>query len=248
MALSVLLVGNFFRCNIYDMKKKIIYIRLFSIIGIICVLGFIVGVVVGLFNVEDMVQNKEGYTNNGLDIHNNLSFGSGGVGGYSGVEGQGGDGVAEKWGYGWGDNVIKQFLKLQSTLNPKFVFNVDDMQKYISKDEVNQFLTNGIWHWSDETKKQYLNYINNDPRSKDWVDASFDMKILQTAYSEKAIKKLLGGGGCGDVKRNKIGVFIAEDDHGLLYEGREKDGSGIRTFGMNSGSLTNGNCCYDLLV
>jgi len=54
-----LVVGNFFRCNIYDMKKKIIYIRLFSIIGIIFILGFIVGVVVGLFNVEDMVQNKE---------------------------------------------------------------------------------------------------------------------------------------------------------------------------------------------
>lgn len=226
------------------MKKKIIYIRLFSIIGIIFILGFIVGVVVGLFNVEAMVQNKEGYTNNGLDIHNNLSFGSGGNGSGGGYD----DGVAEKWGYGWGDDVIKQFLGLQSSINPEFVFNVDDMQKYISKDEVNQFLVNGKWDWSDETKKQYLNYINNDPRSKDWVDAEFDMKILQTAYSEKAIQKLLGGQGCGGVKRNKIGVFIAEEDHGVLYEGREKDGSGIRTFGENSGLLTNGNCCYDLLV
>lgn len=223
------------------MKKKIIYIRLFSIIGIICILGFVVGIVVGLFKVRD---TKEGYTNNGLDIHNNLGFGgSGNGGGYD-------DGVAEKWGYGWGDNVVKQFLTLQSTINPEYIFNVNKIQKYISKDEVDVFLANdGKWNWTDETKQMYLNYINHDPRSKEWVDPSFDMQKLQTVYSESAIQKLLGEEGCGGVKRNKIGVFIADEDYaGVLYEGREKDGSGIRTFGENSGLLTNGNCCYDLVM
>lgn len=230
----VQLAGNFFRCNIYDMKKKIIYIRLFSIIGIICILGFMVGVVVGLFK---MSYNKEGYTNYGVDIHNNLGFngGRGGVGGGLGLDVNGyDDGVAEKWGYGWGDNVVKQFLALQSTINPEYIFNVNMMQKYISKDEVTEFLANGKWNWSDETKKQYLEYVDRDPRSKDQVNPSFDMNLLQTVYSESAIKKLIGGQGCGAGKRNKIGVFIADEDDYVLYEGRENDGSGIRTFGVNS--------------
>jgi hypothetical protein len=232
------------------MKKKIIYIRLFSIIGIICILGFVVGVVVGLFKVVDSRDNsrnnREGYTNNGVDIYNNLGFdgGSGSGGGSGGYD----DGVAEKWGYGWGDHVVKQFLGLQSTINPEYIFNVNKIQKYISKDEVEEFLANGKWVWSDETKQMYLNYINHDSRSKEWVDAMFDMNKLQTVYSESAIQKLLGSEGCGRVKRNKIGVFIADEDHGVLYEGREKDGSGIRTFGENSGLLSNGNYCYDLLV
>ena len=225
------------------MKKKIIYIRLFSIIGIICLLTSIM--FLSLYDVLFKIRAREGYTNNGLDIHNNLSFG--GSSGTGSGSGSGSDGIADKWGYGWGSQVIKQFLSLQSTINPQYVFNVDDMQKYISKDEVNQFLTDGKWNWTDETKKQYLDYIKNDTRSKEWVDASFDMKNLQTAYSEKAMQKLLGGQGCGGVKRNKIGVFIAHEDHGVLYEGREKDGSGIRTFGENSGLLSNGNCCYDIV-
>ena len=228
------------------MKKKIIYIRLFSIIGIICILGFIVMGVVGLFKIRD---RREGYTNNGLDIYNNLSFGGSGGGGSGGGSGVGyDDGVADKWGYGWGDNVVKQFLDLQSTINPEYIFNVNKIQKYITKDEVAEFLVNSKWDWSAETKKMYLNYINRDPRSKEWVDPSFDMQKLQTVYSESAIQKLLGEEGCGRVKRNKIGVFIADEDYGVLYEGREKDGSGIRTFGVNSGLLTNGNCCYDLMM
>lgn len=247
----VQLAGNFFRCNIYDMKKKIIYIRLFSIIGIICILGFMVGVVVGLFKVID----REGYTNNSIDVHNNLGFdrdfggrGGGSGSGSSGINGYD-DGVAEKWGYGWGDNVVKQFLALQSTINPEYIFNVNMMQKYISKDEVTEFLANGKWNWSDETKKKYLEYVDRDPRSKDQVNPSFDMNLLQTVYSESAIKKLIGGQGCGAGKRNKIGVFIADSNEnvGVLYEGRENDGSGIRTFGVNSGLLSNGYCCYDLM-
>jgi len=225
------------------MKKKIIYIRLFSIIGIICILGFLVGIVVGLFNRR----GREGYTNNAVDIYNNLGFSGRGSAGRDGIAGYD-DGVAEKWGYGWGDHVIKQFLGLQSTINPQYIFDVNKMQKYISKDEVMEFLANGKWDWSDETKQKYLNYIDHDPRSKEWVDARFDMKLLQTVYSESAIQKLLGEEGCGGVKRNKMGVFVANENVDVLYEGYEKDGSGIRTFGVNSGLLSNGYCCYDLLM
>ena len=230
------------------MKKKIIYIRLFSIIGIICILGlFLVGIVVGLFNRR----GREGYTNNSVDIYNDLGFSGGGIGSVGSVGGSGGgydDGIADKWGYGWGNHVVKQFLGLQSTINPAYIFDVNKMQKYISKDEAVEFLTNGKWNWSDETKQKYLNYIDHDPRSKEWVDARFDMKLLQTVYSESAIQKLLGEEGCGGVKRNNISGFVADEDVDVLYEGYEKDGSGIRTFGVNSGLLSNGYCCYDLLM
>jgi len=227
------------------MKKKIIYIRLFSIIGLCFLLVITLIILGGLFNMT----GKEGYTNNGVDIYDNLSFG-GGSGGRGGSGGSGSgysDGIAEKWGYGWGDHVVKQFLNLQSTLNPAYIFDVNMMQKYISKSEVMEFLANGKWNWSDETKQKYLDYIHHDPRSKEWVDASFDMRILQTAYPESAIKKLLGGQGCGGVKRNQIGAFIPDEDDVVLYEGNEKNGSGMGTFGVNSGLSSNGYYCYDLV-
>jgi len=136
------------------MKKKIIYIRLFSIIGLCFLLVITLIILGGLFNMT----GKEGYTNNGVDIYDNLSFG-GGSGGRGGSGGSGSgysDGIAEKWGYGWGDHVVKQFLNLQSTLNPAYIFDVNMMQKYISKSEVMEFLANGKWNWSDETKQKYL--------------------------------------------------------------------------------------------
>ena len=241
MDLDLVVDKYFFRCYIYDMKKKIIYIRLFSIIGICFLLVITLIILGGLLKMT----GREGYTNNSVDIYDNLSFGGGGSGGRGGGYS---DGIAEKWGYGWGDHVVKQFLNLQSTLNPAYIFDVNIMQKYISKSEVIEFLANGKWNWSDETKQKYLEYIHHDPRSKEWVDASFDMRILQTAYPESAIKNLLGGQGCGGVKRTQIGAFIPDEDDGILYEGNEKDGSGIRTFGVNSGLLTNGNSCYDLVV
>jgi len=65
------------------MKKKIIYIRLFSIIGVCFLLVITLIILGGLFNMT----GKEGYTNNGLDIYNNLSFGGGGSGGRGGSGG-----------------------------------------------------------------------------------------------------------------------------------------------------------------
>ena len=94
----------------------------------------------------------------------------------------------------------------------------------------------------------FLDYIHRDPRSKDLVNPTFDMNLLQTIYSESAIQKLIGGEGCDGVKRNEITGFIGHQKLGSLHEGREKDGSGIRTFGVNSGLLSNGNYYYDLLM
>jgi hypothetical protein len=225
------------------MKKNITYIRLFSIIGICFLLVITLIILGGLFNTT----RKEGYTNNGLDIYNNLSFGGRGSSGSDLYKNGYDDGVAEKWGYGWGDNNVKQFLNLQSNINPEYIFDVNTMQKYVNKNEAKDFLANSNWNWSDETKQKYLQYIGHDAISKEWVNPQFNMNILQTAYPESAIKKLLGDQGCGGVKRNQIGVFIADEDIGRLHEGQEKNGSGIRTFGVNSGLLSNGNYWYDLI-
>ena len=242
------------------MKNKIIYIRSFSIIRIvgfigICLLLLIMVIVmfggggVGIYSCK----NKESFTNNGLDIYNNLSFigidrqrdGNGGAGGGSGTD----TGYnAPDFGGRWGNDTAKKFLSLQSTINPSYTFNVDLIQKYVSKDEVKQFILNGgNWNWSDETKENYTLYMTGNPLVKNWVSPYFNMNILQTIYPEHAMKILLKIK--KNSERNNITAFENDDERngGILYEGADKNGSGIFTFGTNSGLLSNCNTCYEFI-
>jgi hypothetical protein len=224
------------------MKNKIIYIRLFSIIGICLLL-----MVLGLYYYK----NKESFTNNGLDVYNNLGFiginrrqhGNGLSGDVSGYN-------ASDFGGRWGNDIAKKFLSLQSTINPSYIFNVDYIQKYVSKNDVQQFLLNGgKWNWSDETKTQYLLYMNSNSLVKSWGSEYFNMNILQTIYPEHAIKILLKIK--SNTIKNKITPFENSDEDkrnvGVLYEGIDKNGSGIFTFGSNSGLLSNCNTCYEFV-
>lgn len=234
------------------MKNKIIYIRSFSITGIICIIGIcllLVVVIVGIYSCK----NKESFTNNGLDIYNNLSFigidrqrgGNGGAGGGGGTD----SGYnAPNFGGRWGNDTAKKFLSLQSTINPSYTFNVDLIQKYVSKHEVKQFILNGgNWNWSEETKENYTLYMNSNSFDKNWVSPYFDMNILQTIYPEHAMKILLKIQ--KNCERNNITPFENNDERngGVLYEGADKNGSGIFTFGTNSGLLSNCNTCYDVV-
>ena len=212
------------------MKKKIIYIHLFRIIGIVIL---VISLIISIYS------NRENFTNNGLYIHNNLSFTGNMIknGGNGGNSGNGGK---------WGPDIAKQFLNLQSTINPQYIFNINVMQKYISKDEMKQFLSNGKWNWSDKTKNEYLSYMKKNTGTKNWVDAAFDMKDLQTIYPESFIKELLTR--CNNKNRNEITGFVAyHNDNRILYEGSEKDGSGIGTFGVSTGLLSNGYSCYHVI-
>ena len=233
------------------MKNKIIYIHSFSIIGIIGIIGICLLLMVlkgGIYSCK----NKESFTNNGLDIYNNLSFigidrrdGKGGAGGGSGTD----SGYnAPDFGGRWGNDMAKKFLSLQSTINPSYTFNVDLIQKYVSKDEVKQFILNGgNWNWSEETRDNYTLYMTGNPLVKNWVSPYFNMNILQTIYPEHAMKILL------EIKkksqRNNITAFENDDERngGILYEGADKNGSGIFTFGTNSGLLSNCNTCYEFI-
>ena len=210
------------------MKKKIIYIHLFRImVAGVLIIGLVITLALTIYS------NRENFTNNGLDIHNNLSF----TGNMIENGGNGGNGGK------WGPDIAKQFLNLQSTINPQYIFNINVMQKYVSKDEMKQFLSNGKWNWSDKTKNDYLSYMKKNTGTKNWVDAAFDMKDLQTIYPESFIKELLMR--CNNKNRNEITGFLVDyDDSRILYEGIEKNGSGIGTFGVSSGLLSNGYSCY----
>jgi hypothetical protein len=230
------------------MKNKIKYIRSFSIIGIIGIICLLF-LAIGLY----CRKKKESFSNNGFDVYNNLSFtgieGQYDGNGYGNGYGNGSDYNASGFGGKWGNDIAKKFVSLQSTNNPDFIFDVNSIQKYVSKDEVKQFLMNdGKWNWSDETKQNYLLYMKNNSLIKSWSSPYFDIHLLQTIYPERAIKNLL------EIKnnseRNSITPFDNDDEKnaGMLYEGLDKNGSGIFTFGINSGLLSNCNTCYDVML
>jgi hypothetical protein len=216
------------------MKNKI---NLFSI----CFFLFFIIVLLFVFHIYSY-KNKESYTNNGLDVYDNLAFI--GISRGDGNSNQNDINWDDKIGFGgrWGNETAKKFLALQSTINPSYIFNVNLIQKYVTKDEVEQFLSNGgTWYWSNDTKTQYLLYMNRHSLFKNWVSPYFNISELQSIYPEKAVKILLQIH--KNVVRNKITPFDNEEHY--LYEGVDKNGSGIFTFGVNSGLLVSDcNTCY----
>jgi hypothetical protein len=95
-----------------------------------------------------------------------------------------------KEGFEWTPQSTKDFVLIQSTINPNIVFDTNMIQKnQASQEEVNYFNKNGIWPWSDSTKKLYMQAVNSNL----YVKLSPDAGLLeaQSIYNEKSILMVL---------------------------------------------------------
>ena len=67
-----------------------------------------------------------------------------------------------KEGFTWSQQSTTDFLKLQDTLNPHVVFDTNKIQQQASQEEVDYFLENQLWPWSQEVQDLYKESVMNN--------------------------------------------------------------------------------------
>jgi len=95
-----------------------------------------------------------------------------------------------KEGFTWSSQSTKDFLQIQHTINPQSVFDVDFIQKnQASQEELDYFLKNGHWPWSQKVKDLYMEAINTNPYIRTLPESA--LKYTMTIYNEAAILRIL---------------------------------------------------------
>ena len=131
-------------------------------------------------------------------------------------------------GFTWTTQSQNDFINLQTTINRNTIFDINELQKQASQEEVNYFLQNGKWPWSEKTKFLYARstitnpYIRNNPLML--------MTKAQTIYNETAILRLLSF-------QSKEGNFLLSGVavNGVPNSDTMEFPSGYGSFAYNSG-------------
>jgi len=104
---------------------------------------------------------------------------------------------------------ITSFLSFQKYYNPDILFNLQQLQKQITPDELKFYYKNGYWKWSDNTKKEYIKVLWSSPILK--IDPNSALNNAMKIYNEKAAKMLISW-------NNKEGIFLL---NGLLLKSKQ---------------------------
>lgn len=91
---------------------------------------------------------------------------------------------------GWTDNLTNKFLKYQNTVfEGDYQFNVSELQKQATPEEVDYLLKTGYWPWPDDLKYLFLDAVARQPIIKAVPGEALDdaMKL----YNEQAARRLL---------------------------------------------------------
>ena len=94
-----------------------------------------------------------------------------------------------KEGFTWSEESSKQFIELQNSINPNVVFDIKEIKKQASQEELDYFLKNSRWPWSkgvEDLYKELLDkntYVRLNPE-----DAINDVK---TRYNQSIITQIL---------------------------------------------------------
>jgi hypothetical protein len=134
-------------------------------------------------------------------------------------------------GFTWNKSSQYQFLEIQKTINPDIVFDVSEVQKQASPEEVDYFIKNGHWKWSKETEKLYIKTLYNNPYVR--TDPQTALETMRTIYNENAILQLLSW-------QSKEGQFLR---NGVSIRGGEINKyqalpNGWGDYAFNSGQIS----------
>jgi hypothetical protein len=101
------------------------------------------------------------------------------------------DKTNRKEGFTWSQEQIDEFIRVQDSDSPQIVYNTTQLQKYASPSEVDDFLKNGIWPWSDTTQERYVEYLEKNPYVRVYKTNGLDS--ARKVYNESAILYILKG-------------------------------------------------------
>jgi len=129
---------------------------------------------------------------------------------------------------------IQNFLKIQNTKYPHINFDTDKLQQQTTKEELDFFLQNGKWPWSQEVIDLYKEAISNNKLIR---SAPLEaIEYARTVYNQQAIMNILS-------YQTKEGDFLINgvSIHNQTPNPLEDLPSGYGSFGYQSGLITEKN-------
>lgn len=131
-------------------------------------------------------------------------------------------------GFTWTDKSEKDFISIQKTILPGMVFDTKMIQEtQASQQELNYFIENGVWPWSEKVIQLYVEAVDKNPYIRTYKNG--DINYVRTIYNQSAILRLLS-------MQTKEGQFLANGvlKKNILGNPNETLPSGYGDFGYNS--------------
>lgn len=136
--------------------------------------------------------------------------------------------ISEKESFELSQKSMNDFLRVQHTINPKIVFDMEEIKKQASQEEIDSFLQNGMWPWSEEVINLYKEAINRNQLIRTYSEDS--VNYARTIYNQNAILQIM-------LMETKEGSFLLSGVQ--VNDGKENKledlPSGFGSFGYNSG-------------
>jgi hypothetical protein len=127
-----------------------------------------------------------------------------------------------KEAFTWSDNSATEFIKLQNSINPQNIFDISEIQKQASQEEVDYFLKNAQWQWSTETDELYKNALNKNPYVRLYPEDA--LKDAKTKYNQNIITQILS------LQEKKENSLQHSNDQILNNMNNERNGLGSYAF------------------
>lgn len=89
----------------------------------------------------------------------------------------------------WTKESTDKFIRLQYLINPKIIFDPNQIQKQASQEELDYFLKTGHWYWSPETESKYKEAVKHNTFIL--TDPNDSMNDAKTVYSDGIIRNIL---------------------------------------------------------
>ena len=143
-----------------------------------------------------------------------------------------------KEGFTWSQQSTTDFLKIQDTLNPHVVFDTNKIQQQATQEEVDYFLQNQMWPWSQEVQDLYKESVMNNQ----YVQINPDDAVNQAReiYNQQIILEIISW-------QKKEGQFllngvIVNDISGSDTSGNEPySRNGAGSYALSSGLISTEN-------
>jgi hypothetical protein len=136
--------------------------------------------------------------------------------------------LSEKEGFQWNEDQTEHFLRLQKTLNPHRIFDVEEIQKHASPKEVDYLLKNNMWPWSKDVTDLYESYLLKNVYIQN--EQKDSINHARRIYNENAILQILS-------EQSKEGQFLLNGVE--VNSNKNMMPNGVGLFGYNSGLVTN---------
>jgi hypothetical protein len=138
--------------------------------------------------------------------------------------------VSKKEAFELSEKSTNDFLLIQNTINPKIVFDIEEIKKQANQEEMDYFLENGMWPWSEEVIQLYREAVERNQLIRTYSGDS--VNYARKIYNQAAILRILSL----ETKEGKFLISGVQVNDGVANK-LEDLPSGFGDFGYESGLI-----------